>query len=199
MSPIDEQQKQQLKNAATSARTQLDDSLQHFCRSLQLKAVIFGVVGVCALFWPGASMKYLAMFVGVCIILDGIGGLLTATRASDGRSYVGGAFVSLVVGGILLFWPNSIMFLLQLVGALVIYMGVRNLLLGRQLSAVDTERGTIQTTGIVACVIGLVIFLWPGIGVGTVSWILAIAALLVAALLFFVASRLQNVRSRLTQ
>jgi uncharacterized membrane protein HdeD (DUF308 family) len=199
MDPIDEQQKQQLKDAAISARTRVDDTLQDFCRSLQLKAVIFGVVGVCALLWPVASMKYLAMFVGVCVILDGIGSLLNAMRAIDGRSYLGGAVVSLVVGGVLVFWPNSIMFLLKLIGALVIYMGVRNILLGRQLTMVDTERSAIQTTGILACVIGFALFLWPGIGVGMVSWILAIAALLVAGLLFFVASRLQRATSRAAQ
>ncbi|MEP6388933.1 MAG: DUF308 domain-containing protein [Halioglobus sp.] len=199
MSPIDEQQKQQLKDAAINARTQVQDGFHHFCRSLQLKAALLVVVGLSALFWPSTSMKYLAMFVGVCSILDGIGSLVSASRGGDLRSYLGSAVISLVIGGVLLFWPNSIAVLLKLFGALVLYIGVRNFLFSRQMSDADPERSTVRGTGMLALVIGLVLLLWPGIGIGAISWILGIAALLVAALLFFIVSRLQRATSQLAQ
>ena len=117
----------------------MPQGLEHIRRSLQIKAPMFAVIGICALFWP-----------------------------------------------------KSIAVLLKLVGILVLYIGVRNILVSRQLSATDAGRASVRTTSIVAGVIGLVLFLWPGVGVDMVSWILAIAALLVAALLFFVSSRLQS-------
>jgi len=199
VSPIDETQKQQLQNAALNARTQIEDGFQYFRRSLQLKAVILVVIGVSALLWPSSSMKYLAMFVGACSIMDSVGSLLSGYRSGDMRSYLGSAAISLAVGATLLFWPNSIAVLLELFGALVLYIGVRNILLSRQLSETDPERSAVRSTGMMAFVIGLVLLFWPGVGIGAISWILGLAALLVAALLFFIASRLQGVASRLAQ
>ena len=199
MSPIDEHQKQQIKDAVMDARTQVEDGFQHCCRSLKLKAALLVVIGLSALFWPSASMKYLAMFVGVCSILDGIGSLVTASRGGDLRSYLGSALISIVVGGVLLFWPNSIAVLLKLFGALVLYIGVRNILVSSQMSVTNPERSTVRSIGLLALVIGLVLLLWPGVGIGAISWILGIAALLVAALLFFVVSRLQRATSQMAQ
>jgi uncharacterized membrane protein HdeD (DUF308 family) len=50
--------------------------------------------------------------------------------------------------------------------------------------------------GAVVTVVGLVLLIWPGTGVVTISWIIALAALLVAAFLIFLALRLKRFKKR---
>jgi uncharacterized membrane protein HdeD (DUF308 family) len=45
-------------------------------------------------------------------------------------------------------------------------------------------------------VIGLVLLIWPGTGVIAISWIIALAALLFAVLLIFLALRLKRLKKR---
>jgi uncharacterized membrane protein HdeD (DUF308 family) len=45
-------------------------------------------------------------------------------------------------------------------------------------------------------VIGLVLLIWPGTGVVAISWIIALAALMLAALLIFLALRLKRLKKR---
>jgi uncharacterized membrane protein HdeD (DUF308 family) len=48
-------------------------------------------------------------------------------------------------------------------------------------------------------VVGLVLLIWPGTGVVAISWIIALAALLFAALLIFVALRLKRLKKRVDE
>ena len=193
MNPIDDQRQQKLQAAAINAQARVEKGLGHFRRSLLVKALLLAVLGLCALFWPGASMKILVQLVGLFCVVDGLTGLFTSIRASDGRAYMGAALVSLLIGAVLLFWPGATKILLLLFGAWMFYTGIRNILYSRQLNEADPERGALRTIGIAACVVGLVLLLWPGAGVATISWVIGIAALLIAALLAFVASRLKRV------
>ena len=53
--------------------------------------------------------------------------------------------------------------------------------------------------GAVVTVVGLVLLIWPGTGVVVISWIIALAALLFAALLIFLALRLQRLKKRVDE
>jgi uncharacterized membrane protein HdeD (DUF308 family) len=45
-------------------------------------------------------------------------------------------------------------------------------------------------------VVGLVLLIWPGTGVVAISWIIALAALMLAALMIFLALRLKRLKKR---
>ena len=52
------------------------------------------------------------------------------------------------------------------------------------------------TMGGAVAVVGLILLIWPGTGVVAISWIIALAALTLAALLIFLALRLKRLKKR---
>jgi uncharacterized membrane protein HdeD (DUF308 family) len=50
--------------------------------------------------------------------------------------------------------------------------------------------------GVVASLLGVVLIVWPGAGVVTLSWIIAAAALAMAAVLIFLAMRFREAALR---
>lgn len=190
-------QREHLQTAASKMASRVEKGVEHFRRSLLIKALLLGVLGLCALFWPGASMSILVRLVGAFCVVDGLCGLVNVFRADDIQSYVMEAVISLLIGGILLLWPDvTSSMVLMLFGAWVLYTGVRNILYSRQLEESDPQRSSIKTIGIAATVIGIILLVWPSAGVTTIAWVIGIAALVIAGLLVFVASRLQRVQVR---
>ena len=162
-----------------------------------LRGVFAGLLSICALFWPTPSFTILTRVIGLYCLADGLGGLVGALRASDRGSYLLQAVVSLVVGGILFFLPGaSARTLLMVFGGWALFTGVSNILAARQATVQGTDRGLVTTMGGTMAVVGLVLLIWPGTGVVTISWIVALAALLFAALLIFLALRLKRLKKR---
>lgn len=199
MSPIDQQQRGQLKAAAGNVHSRVERGLGDFRRGLLFKALLLAVLGLCVLFWPGTSMKLLVQMVGIFCVVDGIASIVNATKAAAGQQYWGEAIVSLLIGAVLLIWPGSTTVLLVLFGAWMLYTGIRSILFSRSLPAADPERAAVVTMGIIATLVGLVLLLWPKVGVTTIAWIIGISALLIAGLLVFIASRLKHVETRVGQ
>jgi uncharacterized membrane protein HdeD (DUF308 family) len=122
--------------------------------------------------------------------------LVGALRASDRGTYLLQAVVSLVVGGVLLFLPSaSARTLLMVFGGWALFTGVSHILAARRANVEDTGRG-LTTMGGALAVAGVVLLIWPGTGVVAISWIIALAALLLAALLIFLALRLKRLKKR---
>ncbi|MBE9540072.1 MAG: DUF308 domain-containing protein [Proteobacteria bacterium] len=197
MSSTEDQRREQLQAVAGKMQSGVEKGVEHFRRSLLIKACLLGILGLCALFWPGTSVSILVRLVGAFCVVDGVTGLVNAFRADDGQSYIMEAVISLLIGGILLLWPGvTSSMVLMLFGAWVLYTGMRNFLYSRQLDESDPQRASIKTIGIAATVVGIILLVWPGAGVTTIAWVIGIAALVIAALLVFVASRLQRVQVR---
>jgi len=87
--------------------------------------------------------------------------------------------------------------LLMVFGGWALFTGVSHILAGRRANVDDTDRGLMTTMGGAVAVVGLVLLIWPGTGVVTISWIIALAALLFAALLIFLAIRLKRLKKRM--
>jgi uncharacterized membrane protein HdeD (DUF308 family) len=120
-----------------------------------------------------------------------------ALRASASGTYLLQAIVSLVAGGVLLFLPSaSARTLLMVFGGWALLTGVSQILAVRRASVEDAARGLTTTIGGAVAAIGLVLLIWPGTGVVAISWIIALAALLLAALLIFLALRLKRLKKR---
>lgn len=190
---MDQQNRPASQGAAATAQGQLEQLLGHFRRSLLGKAVLLTLLGLCALLWPGPSLRLLVQVVGVFCLVDGMAGLLMAARSPEGRFFLGEAILSLLIGALLLLWPGAAEVVLMLFGAWALYNGIRNVLFSRQLVAEDPARNALRYTGIAGCVIGAVLLLWPG---QTLAWLLGGAALLLAALLALVSNRLKHARVR---
>jgi uncharacterized membrane protein HdeD (DUF308 family) len=150
------------------------------------------------LFWPSATLALLLTLVGVFCIIDGLTGLLGVFRTSGGGPALIQPLVSLAVGAVLLFWPGAtVKTLLVVFGAWLLFVGVSQIISARREVLVGGDRSVMTTIGGLTAAIGLVLIVWPGTGVVAISWVIAIAALAVAALLIFLALRLKRVKERM--
>jgi uncharacterized membrane protein HdeD (DUF308 family) len=74
--------------------------------------------------------------------------------------------------------------------------GVSQIVAARQQEVDGSERGPMITIGWIAAAVGLILILWPGTGVVAISWVIAIAALLLAVLLIWLALRFKRLQER---
>jgi len=155
-----------------------------------LRGMLAAALGIFALFWPTLTLKILVLFVGAYLIADGVMGLVVALRrgAPAGRLLQPG--VSVIIGLIVVLWPGqSARTLFILLGAGALFVGISYVITARRYAVDAMDRQLMTTGGIVAAVLGVILILWPGAAVVTVSWIIAAAALLTAAVMIFLGVR----------
>lgn len=166
--------------------------------SFLLRGIFAVALGVFALFRPGLSLSTLAFAAGLYCVADGAAGLVAALRHPELREHLVQALVFLGIGAVLVFWPGATLrTLLALLGAAVLIFGIGQLLTARRLPTDDAERHAIMTIGVIGSVAGIVLVLWPGSGIATISWVIGIAAILIGALLIYLGSRFKRLDGRM--
>jgi len=194
------EQREQLRSIAVGARSRVSDRLADIWWAFMLRGVFAGLLGMGALFWPTPSFTILTRLVGLYCLADGLSGLVGALRAFDRGTYLLQAVVSLVVGGVLLFLPSvSARALLMVFGGWALFTGISHVLAARRNNDKNIDGGLMSSIGGALAVVGLVLVVWPGIGVVTISWIIALAALVLAALMIFLALLLKRFKTRLDE
>ena len=182
------------QGAAATANKKLGDLWWFF----MLRGVLAAMLGICVLFWPSRSLAILITLVGVFILADGVTGLVGALRNWAGSETLLQPVASLVIGPVLLLWPGaSIGLLLVVLGAWAWAFGVSQILEARKIPKESADRASVLSLGGIASAIGIILMLWPATGVVAISWVIAIAAFLIAALLFFLARRTKRLNNRL--
>jgi uncharacterized membrane protein HdeD (DUF308 family) len=191
--------RERLEAGATRAMTGLETRVGSLSSAIMIKAVLFGILGVCALVWPTASLRFLVLVIAALLIADGVAGLVGALRANERGGYFGQSILSLVIGLILLVWPGVTMsLLLRLAGLWAILHGAALLWSLRQIPSGDPLRSTQRIAGIVLAVIGAVLLFWPTAGAVTLGWVIGIGALIIAAALFWLARRMKGFGERMS-
>lgn len=151
-----------------------------------------------AMFWPQQTVRILVNLLGAYLLFDGLLGAVGAFRSGERRGAPLVAIVGLVVGVLLLFWTGlSVRLFLILVGAWALIQGVGVFLSSRHKESDPDSRNLVGIAGGALAVAGLILVVWPNTGVVTVSWLLAIVALLLGCLLIFVATRLRRISKRI--
>jgi len=188
---------ERLRFLAAGAQTGVSSKLGDLWWAFMLRGVVAGMLGICALIWPTLSFTILTRLVGLYLLADGLPGLLGALRGSASDTYLVQAIMSLIAGGVLLVLPSaSARTLLMVFGGWALFTGVSQILAARRANVEDADRGLMTTIGGTVAVVGLVLLIWPGTGVVALSWIIALAALLFAALLIFLALHLKRLKKR---
>lgn len=163
--------------------------------SFLLRGVFATALGLFALFWPTQSLSVLALAVGFYLIADGTAGLIAALRAAARGRYLLQPVVSLAIGTVLMFWPEaSLQFLVAAFGVWVLIIGANQMLTARQFAAGDPARGALMGIGIAIGLLGLVLLLAPGGGLVVITWVVALAALVVGGYLIFFALNLRRLQ-----
>lgn len=163
-----------------------------------VRGLLAAVLGLFALFWPEMSIGILLRLVGLYLVMEGVAGLLTAWNLGASAGGLAPPLAGIVVGVVLLFWPGATArFLLILFGAWAIISGVSQFLAARTFPPGDPDRGALHLIGLVSAALGLVLVFWPKAGVVTLSWLIAAAALAVAALLIYMAIHVRRFGARI--
>jgi uncharacterized membrane protein HdeD (DUF308 family) len=197
---MDEQREHQLRPIAARAQNRISGKLGDIWWAFMLRGVFAGLLGICALVWPTTSFTILARLVGLYCLVDGLLGLVGALRVSDRGSYLLQAAVSLLVGAVLLFLPGaSVRTLLRIFGVWALFTGGNHILSARRANLGDSDSGLISTLGVATGSVGLVLLIWPGIGLVTISWSVALVALVVSSLLIFVAVKLKRLKKQVDE
>jgi len=192
--PLD---KEKLQTAAAGAQARVSDKLGDVWWSLLVRGLLAVALGIAAIFWPKATLELLVRLIGLYVLFDGIVSLVGAFRARELSAYLVPGLISVAIGVILLFWPDVTgRLLLIIVGIWALFQGVTLFWAGRQTDANDPERSLAMTIGGVAAIAGVILVIWPGTGSVAISWVIGIAALLVGALLIFLAQRVRQAAKR---
>jgi len=192
--PLD---KEKLQTAAARTQARVVDELGDMRWSLLVRGLLAVALGIAAIFWPQATLELLVRLVGLYVLFDGIVSLVGAFRARELSAYLVPGLISVLIGVILLFWPDITgRLLLTIVGIWALFQGTTLFWAGRQADANDPERGLAMTIGAIAAIAGVIFVVWPGAGSVAISWVIGIAALLIGALLIYLAQRVQQAAKR---
>jgi len=162
-----------------------------------LRGVLAAALGILALIWPTQTLSILVLFVGAYLIADGVMGLVLASRRSASPGRLLQPVVSAVIGLLLVLWPSeSARTLFVVLGAAALFIGISYIVTARRYGVDAMDRRLMTTAGAVAMVVGVVLVVWPGAAVVTLSWMIAIAALLMAAVLLFLGVRFKQMQAR---
>jgi len=192
--PLD---KEKLQTAAAGAQARISDRLGDVWWSLLIRGLLAVALGIAAIFWPKATLELLIRLIGLYVLFEGIVSLVGAFRARELGAYLVPGLISVAVGAVLLFWPDVTgRLLLIIVGIWALFQGVTFFWAGRQADPNDPERSLAMTIGGVAAIAGVILLIWPGTASVAISWVIGIAALLVGALLIYLAQRVRQAAKR---
>jgi len=192
--PLDQEK---LQTAAAGAKARISDKLGDVWWSLLVRGLLAVALGIAAIFWPKATLELLIRLIGLYVLFDGIVSLVGAFRARELGAYLVPGLISVAVGAVLLFWPDVTgRLLLIIVGIWALFQGVTLFWGGRQADPNDPERSLAMTIGGVAAIAGVILLIWPSTASVAISWVIGIAALLVGALLIYLAQRVRQAAKR---
>jgi len=165
--------------------------------AMLVRGIIAVVVGFCALVWPSGSIDLLVMLVGVFVLLDGVTGVIGALQNGLRGANLVQAVLGIAIGLVLLLWPTaSVRLLLIVFGVWFLLVGISQFWAARESRIEGDDRNALSMVGGLIAVLGLILILWPGTGVVAISWLIAFAALLLGAILIFLALRLRRLQQR---
>lgn len=141
-------------------------------------AILFGLV---CLFYPPVAILGLATLFGFWLIVDGIAGLTGAWGARAHRSWwisLLEGLAGLVAGILAILWPViTALVLTLLVGAWAIVTGAMEVWMAIRLR--EHIRGEIFMiiAGLISIAFGLYVIIFPGAGILSVLWLIAVFAI----------------------
>ena len=169
-------------------------------RTYLWRGAIALVLGLIALVWPQESLSLLLRIAGVFMILDGAATLFGARGRAGAQAEAGTGIVGLLIGLVLLILPaTSLKLAFFLIGVWALVTAGSYLVAWWQMPKGYPDRDMARNAGLLAGIAGLVLVIWPGTGLVLTGWGLALVAFVVAATMFFLASKFRGARTLLSE
>lgn len=184
----------------TEVKFRLDERLGAIWWSLFTRGVLAVILAVCALVWPQQTVEVLIKVLGVYFLIDGVIGAVWFYRSGELRSALIQAIVGLTIGLVLLVWTGvSAKLFMIFIGVWLILQGIGLFLASRRVDPQSGVRGIMAVAGGGMALIGVIFAVWPDTGVVTISWLIGLSALALGCLLIFLATRIKQLRSQISQ
>ena len=163
--------------------------------ALALRGVAAILFAIIAFFWPGITATALVLLFGIYALVDGILALVAALRAArhHGRSgpFVIEGILDILIAILAFSWPEAaLVALMYLIAVWAVLTGLALIAAGLALIRLSGE-WLLVASGVLSILLGLVLFVHPGVGVVALSWWLGLYALLFGIALLSAAFRIR--------
>ena len=156
-------------------------------------AVLFGLG---ALIWPGLTLAVLIMLYGVYDVVDGVFAIFAGLRAGSGTRrwlLLAEGALGILAGLIAVFWPGvSAVVLLYIIAFWAIFGGLLRIVGAVLLRREIDNEWTMALSGALWVLLGIVLFVLPGAGLLSLSWVIGIFALGAGITLIVLAFRVRG-------
>lgn len=161
-----------------------------------LRGLLAATLGIFALLWPTLIVEILVLFVGAYLIVDGVMSVVIALRRAALAGRLLQPLVSVALGLLLVLWPGeSARTLIVVMGAAALFIGISYVVTARRFGVDAMDRQLMTVGGVIGSVLGVILMIWPGAAAVMFSWMIAAAALLMAAALIFLGVRFRQPRA----
>lgn len=160
-----------------------------------VRGLLAAALGIFAIIWSTLILEILVLLVGACLIADGVMSVVIAIRRAAAAGRMLQPLISVLVGLLLVLWPGeSARTLIVVMGAAALFIGISYVVTARRFGVDAMDRQLMTGAGIVAAVLGVILIVWPGAAAVVFSWMIAAAALLMAAVLIVLGVRFRQLR-----
>ena len=156
------------------------------------------LLGIIALVWPSMTLVVLAIMIGIWLVMDGVGRLVNAFAlrrlAGSDRLLIGlFGLLSLVAGVIALWNPFATLGALAILMAIwLIVAGVGEITTAIAIRKAVKGEWLLVISGILAIILGIVVFAMPGASLVTIALLVGINALILGIFLVVSAFRIRK-------
>lgn len=163
--------------------------------AMALRGVGATVLGTLAVLWPGISLLVLTRIFAAYCTVDAVFSVIMAVRGARrnerwGWSALHGV-VALATAVLTVFYPGlTILAFVALLTAWALLSGVASIIGAFRLEG-DHGRGWMIAAGVISLALGVLLLIFPQMGIFTLSWMIAFQGWLAGAMLLSVAYKLR--------
>jgi uncharacterized membrane protein HdeD (DUF308 family) len=173
------------------------DSLARNWWAVLLRGIVAVIFGVLALWHPLAVGIALVLLFGVYALIDGVFAIVGAVRAAEAHArwwpFVIEGIVGIGIAAITFFDPGiTAVALYWLIAAWAIITGIFEILAAVQLRRVIVNEILLVVSGVISIAFGILLYVFPLVGVFTVLWLIGIYAIIFGVLFIALAFRLHK-------
>jgi uncharacterized membrane protein HdeD (DUF308 family) len=164
--------------------------------ALAVRGVAAVVFGLAALIWPGLTLAVLIILYGAYAVVDGVFAIVAGLRVGSGTPrwlLLAEGALGILAGLIAVFWPGvTAIVLLYIIAFWAIFGGLLRIVGAVLLRREIENEWTMALGGAVWVLLGIVLFVLPGAGLLSLSWLIGIFALGAGITLIVLAFRVRG-------
>lgn len=173
----------------------IDKKLANHWWAILIRGIVAVAFAFLAFLATGFTLQLLLIFLGVYLILDGVFAVVGALMATSHKHWwmlLLEGIISLAAGIFIFAWPEAtLLILIYIVAFWAIVTGIFEFL--ASISATWAAPGKIflGVTGVLSILLGVMIFIYPGLSISAAIWLMGIYALVIGLALIFFSLRLR--------